>query len=211
MQLDDFGNMDWDEDGQRERRGKKKKERTIKEKPQKEKKSLRFAFGRKEKTREPDKQIVRGGAQLSEPAKAPEQQNPVYVQEAGELSRTEQDGDGVTQLYAQITQLRYVGSQNHEALIPISIQDGEIFRIGRYDVTVGKRQSDFEFPPQTPAISRQHAAIMRKNGDYYIVDLDSRAGTYVNHTKIRANVQTALYSGDNVSFGNAGANYVFEL
>jgi serine phosphatase RsbU (regulator of sigma subunit)/pSer/pThr/pTyr-binding forkhead associated (FHA) protein len=54
--------------------------------------------------------------------------------------------------------------------------DGERAVIGR--------SADCEVPLDVPAISRRHAAILRERGHYFIEDLQSRNGTFLNDTRI---------------------------
>ena len=105
--------------------------------------------------------------------------------------------------------LRLEGLQSLPDLIPVAIA-GKAFVIGRFDVGVGLKQCDFEFGKATKAVSRRHAAIERTPHGYAIVDLGSRAGTFVNGAKLTPGEQRPLQTGDHVSFGGAGADYVFE-
>ena len=93
----------------------------------------------------------------------------------------------------------------------MSIEPGQNFTIGRFDVTVGHRQSDFEFDKRTKAVSRHHAAIERDiSGRYSVVDLASSAGTFVNGERLSPNVPRILERGVRVSFGTGGADYIWE-
>ena len=109
------------------------------------------------------------------------------------------------------TGLRYVGNSLLPQFIKVKIEEGEIFTIGRFDATAGKQKSSFEFDKKTKAVSRRHAVIERETDGYKIVDLSSSAGTFVNERKIPPNTPFALEAGIRVSFGNCGANYVWEV
>jgi len=87
---------------------------------------------------------------------------------------------------------------------------GRPFIIGRYDVRVGHKQQDFEFPKETKAVSRRHASIERTARGYLITDLDSKVGTFINGTRITPGERYLIQTGDRVSFGSAGADYIFE-
>lgn len=50
-----------------------------------------------------------------------------------------------------------------------------------------------------PSVSRRHARIVRRGRDYWVVDLESGNGTYVNGARIS---EQTLKSGDEVTFGN---------
>ena len=105
--------------------------------------------------------------------------------------------------------LRLVGKPGLPDIIPVRVF-GRAFVIGRYDVSVGKKQCDFEFDKATKAVSRRHAAITRTGGGTTITDLNSRAGTFVNGRMITPGIPHTLKDGDRVSFGGMGADYVFE-
>ena len=107
--------------------------------------------------------------------------------------------------------LRYVGRAHMPQAIQIVIAEGEIFTIGRFDSTIGKKQSSFEFDKKTKAVSRRHAVIERDGEGYKIIDLSSSAGTYVNDKKLPPNTPYGLETGCRVSFGNSGADYVWEV
>ena len=105
---------------------------------------------------------------------------------------------------------KLVGSALLPNEIKVSIEDGEIFTIGRYDATVGSKQSNFEFERNTKAISRRHAAIERHLNNYSLIDLSSNTGTFVDGLKIPPGTPVALHSGAKVSFGCAGADYIWD-
>jgi len=106
--------------------------------------------------------------------------------------------------------LRCVGHTHLPSFISVEINLGEIFTIGRFDAAVGKKQSSFEFEKRTKAVSRRHAVIERDANEYKIVDLSSSAGTFVNDKKLPPNTPHSLEKGCRVSFGNSGADYVWE-
>ena len=95
--------------------------------------------------------------------------------------------------------------------IPVDFQGGLPFTIGRFDVSVGMRQSSFEFDKQTEAVSRHHAAIEQgMDGVCQITDLSSSAGTFINGKRLTPNVPHPLLRGDRISFGTCGADYIWE-
>lgn len=74
------------------------------------------------------------------------------------------------------------------------------FSIGR------KTGKDLEIPD--PRISRDHAEIVAEDGSYFIVDLGSKLGTYVNRQKI---TRHKLAKNDRIEFGiGSGAQLIFE-
>ena len=200
----------------------------------KEKKEKKGLFGRKEekkkekkppkpqkegglfgKKKEPSKELLLGAAGET-PAANPAPFDVPFVQGKG-FEVTEKNGDTVDgetvlldETEAEGAYFRLVGDQTLPWKIPVSLPVGGVFSIGRYDVTVGRRQSDFEFEGKTKAVSRYHAAVERTEEGYTVSDLDSTAGTYVDGERLTPNVPRALTRGCRVSFGTAGADYIWE-
>jgi hypothetical protein len=92
----------------------------------------------------------------------------------------------------------------------IHLPDTGAFTIGRFDVSVGVAQSNFEFGKDTKNVSRRHAVIERGMGGYTVKDLGSKAGTWVDGIKLAPHTPCSIIPGTRVSFGNAGAGYIFE-
>lgn len=130
---------------------------------------------------------------------------PVYHAELEEIEVTQLD-EGYNR-----TCLRLVGDPNLPKEIPVEIQTGYAFTIGRFDISVGHPQSDFEFDKNTKSVSRHHAAIEREtDGSYILVDLSSSAGTFLDGQRLTPNVPYPLARGSKVSFGTSGADYIWE-
>jgi len=106
--------------------------------------------------------------------------------------------------------LRLVSSYDLPELIPLRLT-GKPFVIGRFDVSIGRKQCDFEFDKTTKAVSRRHASIESAADGTIVVDLNSRAGTFVNGNRITPGQPHPIKKGDIVSFGGMGAEYVFEM
>jgi sigma-B regulation protein RsbU (phosphoserine phosphatase) len=68
------------------------------------------------------------------------------------------------------------------------------------------RTSDADVLLIHPFVSRQHARILREKDGYYLVDLKSSHGTYVNGEKA---TRRLLQSGDRIRFGEDGVELVF--
>jgi serine phosphatase RsbU (regulator of sigma subunit) len=56
------------------------------------------------------------------------------------------------------------------------------------------RSADCEVPLDVPAVSRRHAVVLRENGQFFVEDLQSRNGTFVNDARITDRIQ--LGEGD---------------
>lgn len=169
-----------------------------------EKKPLSGLFGGKKNKKAPTEPPV----PAPDPVPAP---IPVSVPapESVPVSPIAPDSDE-TQLEEYGTGLRLVGMMSLPKMIQVDIPVGGIFTIGRYDVQLQQRQSSFEFPSGTKAVSRRHAVIERDIDGYSVTDLGSKAGTFVNGTILKANFPYRIQKGDKISFGNSGADYIWE-
>lgn len=128
-------------------------------------------------------------------------------------SAPEDDGETqiLTECEAGSPYLRLIGDSSLPRIIPVLIQPGQGFTIGRFDVSVGQKQSDFEFEKSTKAVSRHHAVIERTaSGEYLLKDLVSRFGTFLNGTRLTPNVSFPITRNDKISFGTSGADYVWD-
>ena len=130
-----------------------------------------------------------------------------------ELHASAEPSDDATQcvrVLDSVCGFRLVGSALLPNVINVQIEDGETFTIGRYDAIIGKQQSSFEFDRKTKAVSRRHAAIERHSDSYSLIDLSSKAGTYVDGQKLPPSTPFELTKGARVSFGTSGADYIWE-
>ncbi len=68
---------------------------------------------------------------------------------------------------------------------------------------MGKERSYADYCiSDNPAISRSHANIISRDGQYFVVDANSTNHTYVNGTMIQSGVETQINHGDKIRLGN---------
>lgn len=77
--------------------------------------------------------------------------------------------------------------------------------VGRFDPESGPVDVDMANLPEAVYISRHHAEVNLRDGQWMVKDLGSRNGTFVKNAAgfNRVTGETALQSGDEVAFGNA--------
>ena len=115
-----------------------------------------------------------------------------------------------TQLLSQVSaRLDYCGQpgKNLPKIIRIDMNNGS-FSIGR--IASGKSNCDYSFPDGTEGVSRNHAQIRETGGKYYIFDMNSSFGTYVNSVRIPPQQACELTDGTKVAFSPA-ALYEFHM
>ena len=74
---------------------------------------------------------------------------------------------------------------------------GESFPLERDRMTIGRRPDSDVFLDDV-TVSRDHALLVRRNGDFYLDDLGSLNGTYVNRRRIESH---RLADGDELQVG----------
>ncbi len=81
------------------------------------------------------------------------------------------------------------------------LRTGKKYYLNSNEVTIGKRQCEIEIA-DNPAVSKHHAMIQKKEGKYYLVDLNSTNGTKVNGKKINADIPEFLQDETQIEFAN---------
>ncbi len=76
--------------------------------------------------------------------------------------------------------------------------------LDHFPFTVGRR-TDRDLVLADPRVSREHAQIVREDGGIYLVDQNSRQGTFVNNEKVS---RQKLVRNDRIEFGVRGAAFV---
>ena len=87
----------------------------------------------------------------------------------------------------------------------IPLVDQPELLIGRTDDISGI-YPDVDLTPhggEEGGVSRRHARLIHAGDSWYVLDLDSTNGTYVNGTQIASQVQVPIQDGDRISFGDA--------
>lgn len=96
--------------------------------------------------------------------------------------------------------LFYIANQSQ----PIIIADEDVIRIGRKDAANNAYPTlDLsDYFGKELGVSRYHAEIIHNNGSYYIKDMGSTNGTWLNTTKIHPYSQTPIHDSDQVRLGH---------
>ncbi|MEN8904657.1 MAG: DUF6382 domain-containing protein [Clostridiales bacterium] len=75
---------------------------------------------------------------------------------------------------------------------------------------LGRLKESVDFFVSNSAVGRRHAKIIKNNYDYFIVDLDSRNGTFLNRKRIRGNIEYLLKNNDELVFANYKVKVIIE-
>ena len=71
----------------------------------------------------------------------------------------------------------------------------------RYDVTIGRGEEN-DLILKTTTVSREHARVVHKEGRWFVEDLGSRNGTFVNEKRVPSHAPYALHHADRIDIGS---------
>ncbi len=89
-----------------------------------------------------------------------------------------------------------------------SIATSEMIRLEHSPFSVGSMQEHLDHTMNGEGVSRLHARLYSKDGSWFVSDLNSTNGTYVNERAVMPGKDMILYNNDKIRF--AGEEYVFK-
>jgi pSer/pThr/pTyr-binding forkhead associated (FHA) protein len=95
--------------------------------------------------------------------------------------------------------LEWKESYHHRFQVLAGHRQGESFPLMEKSVMIG-RGAECEIDLRDPTISKEHAKIEYKEGDFFIKDQESKHGTFVNGAQI---TKQKLRSGDEIRIGES--------
>jgi serine phosphatase RsbU (regulator of sigma subunit) len=92
-----------------------------------------------------------------------------------------------------------IGTQETPVLLRIEGDKQQAIPLVHFPFTIGRR-ADKNLVITDPMASRDHAEIVQMGGDYYLLDLGSKHGTYVNGAQVKRH---KLANNDRLQFGSS--------
>lgn len=89
-----------------------------------------------------------------------------------------------------------------------AVSDGQRYVLDKECVVFGKDAASADYVLQNDTISRAHAEIKKRNGVYYLTDLGSTNGTFVNSKRLPKNTAIEVSNGDTVKFSNVELRFM---
>ena len=101
--------------------------------------------------------------------------------------------------------------KNIKIAVLVSLNPEEYVNILLYreETRIGKGGRQADVCIDRDVISRVHAKILRREEEYFLMDLDSTNGTYINGKRLGGDGMEKLQQGDRISF--ADLEYIFQL
>ncbi|WP_193774511.1 FHA domain-containing protein [Vallitalea guaymasensis] len=106
----------------------------------------------------------------------------------------------------------YKQKLNIEAEPYLLSKDGDIVNkviISSNPFIIGKLDSQVDHIIENSSVSRIHCKIIEEDGQYYIIDLNSKNGTYLDEERLVSNKRYQLHDGTHVAISNC--EYTFEI
>lgn len=80
--------------------------------------------------------------------------------------------------------------------------------ISKPSLLLGRLSDSVDYTIQNNAVGKIHSEIIKKEDNYFIIDLNSVNGTYINNERIVCNTETELKNGDIVTLANESYTFV---
>ena len=113
--------------------------------------------------------------------------------------------------WVEVTAVRAVVNAT-DAETSVTMMPTLLFRIDRRGgntgpIAFGRGAGDVVMP--FAAMSKQHGQFVEKNGEWFVSDVGSKNGTYVNGDKVQANALAPLRDKSTLRFGDVSARFLF--
>ena len=86
---------------------------------------------------------------------------------------------------------------------------GEKIIINKDTFVIGRLKSVVDYEITNKTVGKTHAKFIKQDNKYYLVDLESKNGTYINSTKLMPNSLYEVEDGASIVFSNV--KYTFNI
>ncbi|GAE88791.1 DUF6382 domain-containing protein [Acetivibrio straminisolvens] len=80
--------------------------------------------------------------------------------------------------------------------------------INKPSFVIGRLKSQVDYISQNNAVGKVHAEIISRDGRYFVKDLNSRNGTFVNGIRLAANTEHEIKNNDKITFANSEYTFI---
>lgn len=103
-----------------------------------------------------------------------------------------------------------LGYSNESFPVLKSVKNGtsDEVPISKPSFIIGRMREQVDYAVDNNTVGKVHAEIVSKNGLYFIKDLNSRNGTYINGERIESNRECQLRNNDRIAFSNTEFTFV---
>lgn len=94
-------------------------------------------------------------------------------------------------------------------LIPIDSDEYSKIEISEFPFFVGKGMDNVDYCLEKEVVSRYHAKILRENERFFLIDLNSTNGSFINGEKLLAYKRCPLNIGDEIALANIKFKFAY--
>ncbi len=127
-----------------------------------------------------------------------EEGNACHFYNKGNISKANEYGN---------TMLLSVADEVNRKLILLEGREQEEVTISKDIFLIGKLKSNVDLALIHPMVSRLHSRLLKKENGYYLEDMNSTNGTYINNIRIESGERKMISTGDKLTFGCV--SYIF--
>lgn len=81
-------------------------------------------------------------------------------------------------------------------------------RLDKDSILIGRLKDSVDHVIQNNAVGKIHAELIEREGQYFVIDLNSVNGTYINGEKIICNKPAVINNGDKITFANESYTFI---
>lgn len=78
---------------------------------------------------------------------------------------------------------------------------GERILLTKESFAIGRNPDYVDYVVNSPTVGRLHLQIIQRDTRYYVIDINSKNGTFINKNRIQSNIEEPVHSGDIVQIG----------
>ena len=93
-------------------------------------------------------------------------------------------------------------SSNVSSAFLINLQNGARISVSQMPFVIGKSEKKADYVLDNPAVSRAHARIIERQGNYYVIDLGSTNGTYIKDKRLESDKEYLLADNDTLKIAD---------
>jgi hypothetical protein len=86
--------------------------------------------------------------------------------------------------------------------------DNEIIEINKNDFIIGRLENHVDYISNNPSIGKIHAEIIKIENSFFIKDLNSKNGSFLNNKRLDSNKKYKLTNNDNITLANAEYKFI---
>lgn len=140
-------------------------------------------------------------------------QHSLPLEAASHFPLTDTDGskqNTAPPLYGETVYLKHQEPVSQMArLIPLSSSQFQPVPLNKDLILVGKLEDAVDVVLDTPSISRIHAKIQKTGNEYYLSDLNSKNGTFLNGRSLTFQQETLIHDGDELRFADLTFRFTY--